>query len=73
VATWTAVDDDLPFEREVVLVCNVLDQQIFCACRETADRWRLSEGETDGILTVTHWMPLPAPPPLSQSAAPLPG
>lgn len=59
---WISVKDRLPEESERVLVCRgkdagypTLDTDRFCG--EQWVRWRNS---------VTHWMPLPEPPEVSE-------
>ncbi len=58
---WISVDDNLPEERELVLVyCT--DSGCVGTAWMVGDEWCISEPQAIGRANLTHWMPLPEPP-----------
>ena len=58
VQEWVSVDDRLPDDDEVVIICT--DKNFVYAGELIGDTWFLDNDSWTA--TVTHWMPLPEPP-----------
>ena len=58
VQEWISVDDRLPDDDEVVIICT--DKNFVYAGELIGDTWFLDNDSWTA--TVTHWMPLPKPP-----------
>ena len=58
VQEWISVDDRLPEEDEIVIICT--DENFIYAGELIGDTWFLDNDSWTE--TVTHWMPLPQPP-----------
>ena len=58
VQEWISVDDRLPDDDEVVIICT--DKNFVYAGELIGDTWFLDNDSWTA--TVTHWMPLPEPP-----------
>ena len=58
VQEWIPVDDRLPDDDEVVIICT--DKNFVYAGELIGDTWFLDNDSWTA--TVTHWMPLPKPP-----------
>ena len=58
VQEWISVDDRLPEKDEIVIICT--DKNFIYAGELIGDTWFLDNDSWTA--TVTHWMPLPAPP-----------
>ena len=58
VQEWISVDDRLPDDDEVVIICT--DKNFVYAGELIGDTWFLDNDSWTA--TVTHWMPTPQPP-----------
>ena len=58
VQEWISVDDRLPDDDEVVIICT--DKNFVYAGELIGDTWFLDNDSWTA--TVTHWMPTPNPP-----------
>ena len=58
VQEWVSVDDRLPDDDEVVIICT--DKNFVYAGELIGDTWFLDNDSWTA--TVTHWMPMPEPP-----------
>ena len=58
VQEWISVEDRLPKEDEIVIICT--DKNFIYAGELIGDTWFLDNDSWTA--TVTHWMPLPQPP-----------
>ena len=58
VQEWVSVDDRLPDDDEVVIICT--DKNFVYAGELIGDTWFLDNDSWTA--TVTHWMPIPQPP-----------
>ena len=58
VQEWVSVDDRLPDDDEVVIICT--DKNFVYAGELIGDTWFLDNDSWTA--TVTHWMPMPNPP-----------
>ena len=58
VQEWISVDDRLPKDDEIVIICT--DENFIYAGELIGDTWFLDNDSWTA--TVTHWMPLPLPP-----------
>lgn len=58
VQEWISVKDRLPEDDEIVIICT--DENFIYAGELVGDTWFLDNDSWTA--TVTHWMPLPAPP-----------
>ncbi len=58
VQEWISVNDRLPEKDEIVIICT--DKNFIYAGELIGDTWFLDNDSWTA--TVTHWMPLPAPP-----------
>ena len=58
VQEWVSVDDRLPDDDEVVIICT--DKNFVYAGELIGDTWFLDNDSWTA--TVTHWMPTPQPP-----------
>jgi ParB-like chromosome segregation protein Spo0J len=58
--SWIAVDDKLPDDESLVLVA--LNDDAVCPAFREAGSWRCVDAMPITVESVTHWMPMPAPP-----------
>jgi hypothetical protein len=59
---WISADDRLPPNDEYV-ACLTMSGRPIAARRDAAGWWTVFCTTPYSVATITHWMPLPAPPP----------
>jgi hypothetical protein len=59
---WIPVTERLPEPWVVVIVCTDDDDEADVGCVDALKHWRNPHTGDMAVGSVTHWMPLPAPP-----------